>query len=174
MGDLGSIPGLGRSPGEGKGYPLQYSGLENSISWGHKESDMTERLFTHSSSMPTRDKEDPLWFGDYQSINCITFWEPQIILCFCMFHPSRLVNHQGLRLRSWMSVSEGGSLFLAFWKRTMKSGSPGLRRAGASHQAPLSALLAPITVPVHHRESQGLPQSFRGSGTEASSCKENL
>ena len=30
MGDLGSIPGLGRCPGEGKGYPLQYSGLENS------------------------------------------------------------------------------------------------------------------------------------------------
>ena len=28
-GDLGSIPGLGRSPGEGNGYPLQYSGLEN-------------------------------------------------------------------------------------------------------------------------------------------------
>ena len=28
-GDLGSIPGLGRSPGEGTGYPLQYSGLEN-------------------------------------------------------------------------------------------------------------------------------------------------
>ena len=30
-GDLGSIPGLGRSPGEGKGNPLQYSGLENSM-----------------------------------------------------------------------------------------------------------------------------------------------
>ena len=30
-GDSGSIPGLGRSPGEGKGYPLQYSGLENSM-----------------------------------------------------------------------------------------------------------------------------------------------
>ena len=30
-GDLGSIPVLGRSPGEGKGYPLQYSGLENSM-----------------------------------------------------------------------------------------------------------------------------------------------
>ena len=28
-GDLGSIPGLERSPGEGKGYPLQYSGVEN-------------------------------------------------------------------------------------------------------------------------------------------------
>ena len=30
-GDTGSIPGLGRFPGEGKGYPLQYSGLENSM-----------------------------------------------------------------------------------------------------------------------------------------------
>ena len=30
-GDLSSILGLGRSPGEGKGYPLQYSGLENSM-----------------------------------------------------------------------------------------------------------------------------------------------
>ena len=29
--DFGSIPGLGRSPGEGNGYPLQYSGLENSM-----------------------------------------------------------------------------------------------------------------------------------------------
>ena len=31
VGDLGSIPGLGRSPGEGQGYPLQYYGLENSM-----------------------------------------------------------------------------------------------------------------------------------------------
>ena len=31
MGDLGLIPGLGRAPGEGKGYPLQYPGLENSM-----------------------------------------------------------------------------------------------------------------------------------------------
>ena len=46
-GDPGSIPGLGRSPGEEKGYPLQYSGLENSmdcIVHGRKESDTTERL----------------------------------------------------------------------------------------------------------------------------------
>ena len=32
VGDLGSIPGLGRSPGEGNSYSLQYSGLENSTS----------------------------------------------------------------------------------------------------------------------------------------------
>ena len=31
VGDLGSIPGLGKSPGEGEGYPFQYSGLENSM-----------------------------------------------------------------------------------------------------------------------------------------------
>ena len=31
MGDLGLIPGLGRSPGKGKGYPVQYSDLKNSI-----------------------------------------------------------------------------------------------------------------------------------------------
>ena len=32
--DLGSIPGLGRSPEDGKGYPLQYYGLENSMDRG--------------------------------------------------------------------------------------------------------------------------------------------
>ena len=32
-GDLGSIPGLGISPGEGKGYPLQYFGLENFMNY---------------------------------------------------------------------------------------------------------------------------------------------
>ena len=33
VGDLGLIPELGRSPGEGKGYLLQYSGLENSVDY---------------------------------------------------------------------------------------------------------------------------------------------
>ena len=33
VGDLGSIPGLGISPGEGKSYPLWYSGLENSMDY---------------------------------------------------------------------------------------------------------------------------------------------
>ena len=54
-GDLDLIPGSGRSPGEGNGYPLQYSCLENSIDRGawwtivHRISklDMTERL-THT------------------------------------------------------------------------------------------------------------------------------
>ena len=53
VGDLGSIPGLGRSPGEGIGYSLQYSCLENSMDrgslagyspLGRKELDATEQL----------------------------------------------------------------------------------------------------------------------------------
>ena len=59
VGDLGSIPGLGRSPG-GNGNPLQYSCLENPMDrslagyslWGHKESDMTEQLsIAHSITL---------------------------------------------------------------------------------------------------------------------------
>ena len=54
-GDLGSIPGLRRSPGGGHGNPLQYSCLENPRGqrslvgyspWGHKMSDMTEQQST--------------------------------------------------------------------------------------------------------------------------------
>ena len=46
-GDWGSVPRLGRSPGEWTSYPLQYSGMENSMDtsndpWGHKELDTTE------------------------------------------------------------------------------------------------------------------------------------
>ena len=53
LGDLGSIPGLGRSPGERTGYSLEYAGLENSMDcivhglyspWGRKQLDMTEQL----------------------------------------------------------------------------------------------------------------------------------
>ena len=53
-GDLGSIPGLGRSPGEGKGYLLQYSGLDWIVHGGHKEADMTERLSL--SLLPTSNR----------------------------------------------------------------------------------------------------------------------
>ena len=53
VGDLGLSPGLGRSPGEGNGNPLQDYCLENPMDrgawigyspWGHKELDTTERL----------------------------------------------------------------------------------------------------------------------------------
>ena len=59
VGDLDSIPQLGRFPGEWNGYPLQYSCLENTQGqrslagyrpWGHKELDTTEQ-FSLSSTM---------------------------------------------------------------------------------------------------------------------------
>ena len=61
-GDPGSIPGLGRSPGEGNGNPLPAflpgkSHGERSLvgysPWGRKESDMTERLHFHFFKHPT-------------------------------------------------------------------------------------------------------------------------
>ena len=56
-GDTGSIPGLGRSPGEGIGNILQYSCLESHgqrglvgySSWDHKESDMIQQLNNNNS-----------------------------------------------------------------------------------------------------------------------------
>ena len=51
VGNLGSVPGLGRSPREGKGYAVQHSGLENSMDCispcGSKKLDTTEQLSLH-------------------------------------------------------------------------------------------------------------------------------
>ena len=45
VGDLGSIPGLGKAPGEGKGHPLQYPDLENSMDYiVHGVTDSRTRL----------------------------------------------------------------------------------------------------------------------------------
>ena len=58
--DMGSISGLGRSPGEGNSYPFQFSGLENSMDyspWGCKDSDTTEQLSLHFTSISLRRKE---------------------------------------------------------------------------------------------------------------------
>ena len=61
--DLGSIPGWGRSPGEGNGYPLQCSCLENPMDrgawrryslWGHEESDTTEPLTLSLHFLPSQ------------------------------------------------------------------------------------------------------------------------
>ena len=64
-GDLGLIPGSGKSPGEWNGNPFQYSWLENPHGqrslvgyspWGHKESDTTEQLTHTHTHTHTGDK----------------------------------------------------------------------------------------------------------------------
>ena len=70
-GDQGSIPGLGRSPGEGHGYPLQYSGLENPMdrgAWGatvHGVAKSQTRLSDNGNFMPK-----PL----EETLNCLAQW----------------------------------------------------------------------------------------------------
>ena len=56
-GDPGSIPGSGRSPGEGNGNPLQYSCLENSLGrpWDCKELDTNEWLTLSLSLQPSKE-----------------------------------------------------------------------------------------------------------------------
>ena len=57
MGDLGSIPGLGRSPGEGHGNPLQYSCLENSMdirslaSYSYVQDSINNFIFAFDSTL---------------------------------------------------------------------------------------------------------------------------
>ena len=71
-GDLGLIPGLGRSPGEGKGYSLQYSGLENSMdcvihgvtkSWTQL-SDFQALAWWRTGESPS--KVAPLWLRSWE------------------------------------------------------------------------------------------------------------
>ena len=65
--DVGSIPGLGRSPGEGNGSPLQYSSLEKSVDRGAwwatvhvvtKELDTTEVTYTHTHMATQSDAQN--------------------------------------------------------------------------------------------------------------------
>ena len=64
VGDLGLIPGLGRSPGKGKGYPIQYSGLENSMNCtihGVAESDMTEGVSLSLNAKDRFNTQSRMW-----------------------------------------------------------------------------------------------------------------
>ena len=74
-GDLSQIPRLRRSPGEGKGYPLEYSGLENSmdcIVHGVAQSDMTEATWQQQ-------KSDFHFTSLHVSLYILVRWERQLM-----------------------------------------------------------------------------------------------
>ena len=75
VGDLGSFPGLGRSPGEGKGYPLQYSGLENSMD-----------SVVHGVTKSRTQMRDSL------SLSCIGEGHGNPLQCSCLENPRDGVN----------------------------------------------------------------------------------
>ena len=90
-GDLGSIPGLGRFPGEGNGNPLQYSCLENPTDrgawpaspWRCQESDTTEQLNQHQQQ-PVKIflKKKKHWEGGLTPLNFKTYCRKTIIKKF--------------------------------------------------------------------------------------------
>ena len=73
-GDLGSIPGLGRSPGEGNGYPLQHSGLENSMDCVIHEVAKSQTWLSDSVSLSSASIMILLllWFTNTNEINRIS------------------------------------------------------------------------------------------------------
>ena len=92
-GDLGSIPGLGRSLGEEKGYPLQYSGLENSMD--RMVEVVTELDTTGWPSLPMQGK----WRKAAQStsITLIRGGKPQ--------NPSASLHHTGHIATTWLHLT---------------------------------------------------------------------
>ena len=91
-GDMGSIPGSGRSPGEGNGYSFQYSSLENTVDrgawqaslWGLKEWDKT-KLLTLSHSFTTK---------HLNPLGTLTENSPHA-LCFHTLSTCRVLTAQG-------------------------------------------------------------------------------
>ena len=111
----GSVPGLGRSPGDENGNPLQYSSLENSTDkrsladyspQGHEESDMTERL-THKlhldfvlqsavlicqASLPFfLVIAPPLWLGNRETFLWIPQWCLKIFSFHLLLNPEKVI-----------------------------------------------------------------------------------
>ena len=90
-GDLGSIPGLGRSPGEGKGYPLQCSGLGNSMDCiVHGAYEESER-----GSQRVRTRLSDFTHSQFISHFLPFFWSsPSVKNAFkCILYPSPLYCH---------------------------------------------------------------------------------
>ena len=117
VGDLGSVLGLGRSPGEGKGYPLQYSGLKNSmgcIVHGMAKSQTRLSSFDFldfpggsdgkASCLPCRRPRFEPWVG---KIPWRRKWQSTPVLLPGKSHGQRsLVGHGVAKSQSWTRLSD--------------------------------------------------------------------
>ena len=110
VGDLGSIPGLGRSPEGGRGNPLQYSCLENPhgqrslagySEWGHKESDMTEQLSTAQ---------------EYSLVDGGTYLEPGLLVLSPSSLHAACFKLGALAFIQWRAQGGGGSSWGGCWR----------------------------------------------------------
>ena len=93
-GDLGSIPGLGRSLGEGNGYPLQYSGLENSM----------DCIVRGVAKSLTRLSEFHFHFQPSAHMNC---WDSESCLThsgLCLLIQGRLLLPRSQQVPDWDSA----------------------------------------------------------------------
>ena len=124
IGDTGSIPGMGRSPGRGNGNPLQYSCLRNSMDRGTwravvqrvtKESDTTERLSTER-------QVTSFWGKGFSHISSfVKFWSKAVLWNFFLTWPFKELLNQRMsmirRLKSQGCGPETPCLRLARYPR---------------------------------------------------------
>ena len=128
MGDLGSIPGLGRSPGEGKGYPLQYSGLENSMDYivhgvekSHRQDWVTFTFLSLNWAEPTSfpplscyfclrvSEQTPAVCPQGPSISCLRLGQKNRLIIFC-----KKAGDEGHRICS-LDLTSSSFHLLAIW-----------------------------------------------------------
>ena len=107
VGNLGLIPGLRRAPGEGKGYPLQYSGLENSVSCivlgVAKSQTRLKQLSTHAS-MSLLIKIGTVIINTF--LNFILFFNQHIFASEkCLFIPVAWISVLQDSTNSWKAFS---------------------------------------------------------------------
>ena len=107
-GDLGSIPGSGRSPGEENGNPLQYSCLENPMEGGalwatiHGVAKSRTRLsdFTFHYTLSQKGHQIIMCHFSFSSGQ----YYPQRVLCWCLLPPQLIVQFLVLWSRKWASL----------------------------------------------------------------------
>ena len=182
-GGLGSIPGLGRSPGEGKDYPLWYSGLENSMDFTVHGVTKSQIWLSDLHFHRTAYSEKASWRRQGSGLDLLWSLSP-FKVCFCLFW--FLPLRRPARASGWKSLKEASLkrnimimnkekdrmqtlllllLLLSRFSRVWLCATP----ETASYQAPLSLGFSrqehwsglPFPSPMHESESENeVAQSY--------------